>query len=145
MSRTFGRQSAFARLVVTGFIVGGLIAIATNPVPAAAQSSIGMVTVTAVIAPVRSIVVDERGTIRQIQSNTPAAVTPIVYRNSLTGTQLALTPPILAQYNGIITRVDTQHTGIIYRYVATHPKHQKPPGLVAWLRTYERFSVLPLR
>src|SRR5438309_242816 len=99
MSRASGRLSAFARSVVVCLVLGGSVAMGINPAPAAAQSSGGNVTVTAVVAPARYILVDNHDRIRQIISNSPDVVTPTVYKHSFKSTPIPLTPHILGQYN----------------------------------------------
>jgi hypothetical protein len=84
-------------------------------VPVAADAGAGTsVTVTAVIRPVRIVVVDDRGVITRILINGPGAITPTVHRNSPDGPPAALTPSVSRQYDAIIRRVNTHKTGLIY-------------------------------
>jgi len=91
--------------------------------PVAHAQSGNSVTITAVVAPVRTILVDNNLRIIQIESNTPLNVTPSVYKGTYTSKQVSLTPSINKQYKAIINRVNTRKTGIIYSY---NPRFTSP-------------------
>jgi hypothetical protein len=144
MVRVLGGLRDSTRLFVACVVVGYLVLCGAQSTAAAAQAVDSSVTISAVIAPVRSIVVNQQGVIQQITSNSPAAVTPTVYRNSLQGPAVALNSSILKQYHAILPHLNRQRTGIIYRRIAIDHRPTQQSGLLAWLRNYEHLSVLPM-
>lgn len=62
------------------------------------------ITITAVVAPKRSIVVNDSGQMTKIYSNTNDTITPQVYLNDYPGAARPLTPELLEQYNAVISR-----------------------------------------
>lgn len=85
--------------------------------PAFADSASGSsVIIMATIAPVREIVVDDRGVVIEILSNTNEDVTPKVYRNKPDTVPVALSSAIYSSYKLAMKRVDTRRTGVVYKY-----------------------------
>ncbi|HUD05631.1 MAG TPA: hypothetical protein VMR18_01760 [Candidatus Saccharimonadales bacterium] len=78
-------------------------------------ASSGSVTISAAIAPVRYILVDNRGTITEILSNSQENVTPIVYKNKLGSVPITLSQAIYSQYIAIMTNIKARHNGVVYR------------------------------
>lgn len=72
------------------------------------------VTITAVIRPVRIVVVNDEGTITQILSNGPGDTTPSVHLDKPDGPLLPMAGRIASQYGSIMRRADQQKTGVIY-------------------------------
>jgi hypothetical protein len=107
---------SFSLVVVSAvFLLAGCMVFSySQPVLAAPMSSGSSVTITAVIAPVRIILVNGRGVIIKILSNSPANVTPSVYKNKLNTKPTALTHSIYSQYSAIIQHADLHKTGVIY-------------------------------
>lgn len=66
-------------------------------------STTQVITITATVAPARSIVVNDQHQMTMIYSNTAENVTPKVYLNKAPGPELALTPQLLSQYNQIMS------------------------------------------
>lgn len=63
------------------------------------------ITITATVAPARSIVINDQGQITKIYSNTAENVTPNVYVNEApTGQRLPLTADLRSQYEQIISK-----------------------------------------
>jgi hypothetical protein len=76
------------------------------------------ITVTAKVAPTRTIVVDNSGKIVKIFSNTSAAVEPIVFKNSIAGpNSVALTDQILQQYRHLLP--SRAGPGLVYSRATT--------------------------
>lgn len=63
-----------------------------------------VITITATVAPARSIVVDDAGRILSIVSNTNEAVIPTVYVNKVHGEERPLTPDLQSKYDSIIAQ-----------------------------------------
>lgn len=103
------------RGVVVACLVFGGVVLVSPPALADAPASGGSVIITAVIAPVRSIVVDRQDTVLEITSNSPDAVIPSVYKDKLDTKPVALTPAIYSQYAAIIRHVDLHKAGVVYR------------------------------
>ncbi len=128
-------------LLLKIMVVSTLVAYTTSRcVDVAAQTS-GGVMITAVIAPVRDILVNNQGVIQQIVSNTSEDVSPKVYQSSFHASQTTLSPDVNKQYQKIMLTVDTKRTGIVYR--AT-PRASASFHTLSWqFLTYQ--SVLPLK
>lgn len=101
-------MSRGAKFLIT---VMGCLLMGTTSV--AAQT--GTTVITAKIAPVRIIVVDNKGKITQVISNTKENVTPTVHKNSPDGKKTVLTQSISKQYKTILKSSDTHKTGVIYQ------------------------------
>jgi hypothetical protein len=84
------------------FVVLGLVI--TPAASASTMSVTQVITITATVAPTRSIVVNDAGQITKIYSNTNEKVTPKVYLNKAPGRELPLTPALLAQYDSVISQ-----------------------------------------
>lgn len=126
-----GRFSVLLRSIAISLLIS-LVATSACPVRAAPQSAGGSVIIRAAVAPVRYILVDDRGKIREILSNSPTDVTPLVYKNKFDTKPIALSPAIYDQYAAIMTRVDNRRTGVIYQAKAATGK--KPAAIAPWLR-----------
>jgi hypothetical protein len=74
----------------------------TAPVSAGTISVTQTITVTARVLPKRSIVVNDKGQMTKIYSNTTENVTPKVYLNDVPGEARSLTPELLQQYYQVI-------------------------------------------
>lgn len=87
------------------FLIVALLGVSIAPATAAAEnvSVTQVITVTAVVAPMRSIVVNDQGQMIKIYSNTDQDITPKVYLNTAPGPQKTLTPELQAQYAKIIS------------------------------------------
>lgn len=101
-------MSRGAKFLIT---VMGCLLMGTTSVAAQSGSTI----VTAVVAPVRIIVVNDSGEITKVVSNTPKAVTPTVRKNTPDGLQITLTKDIGAQYTAITRHMNTHKIGVIYQ------------------------------
>ena len=86
-----------------GFAVPTL---ATVPPRPTAQNQIR---VTGVVPDRRYIVVDAKGSIYQIFSNSDKNVTPEVVEGSITGPQLALTPRLQSEFDQIMLQIAANH------------------------------------
>jgi homoserine trans-succinylase len=102
------------RLLTGSVLVFLLLFLNSNTALAQAQTS-GTIVVTAVIAPVRYVLIDNKGNIKEILSNTKENITPKVYINSLSSSQATLTIQVYQRYEAIIDKVNTKRTGIIYQ------------------------------
>lgn len=88
------------------FIVLGFFMMSAVPGQAAAETlSISQtITITARVAPARSIIVNDTGRMTKIYSNTDEDVAPRVYLNDVPGPERPLTPQLLVQYKTIISQ-----------------------------------------
>jgi hypothetical protein len=91
--------------------VGGLL---ISPHALADSPTGNSIIITASIAPVRYIVVNDHGAIIEILSNTRSDVTPSVYKNR-PDSPVALTEPIRDQYAALIRHIDLHETGVVYK------------------------------
>ena|ERR1017187_2399839 len=119
MASVLGRLSGLFVVVLLCVSFFLIALVSGSPILALGQSS-GIIVVTAVVPPVRYILVNRQATIIAILSNTPINVTPMVYVNSLKGAPLALTPVIDQQYETILATVDATQPGIIYTQQASN-------------------------
>jgi hypothetical protein len=101
---------------VTGFMIALLIPFGVSaPVFADSQSITQEIHVTAVVPSHRDIVLDYRGNISQIFSNTKDDVTPDAYRGSVSpGNKRPLSPELYAQYRKLVP-VGTARYGTLYK------------------------------
>ena len=96
---------------------------------AAIQASATYV-VTATVAPLREVIVNQDGIITEIEGNTSQPLTPIACNTH--NEPIALTAAILAQYNQIMVRPGLSHkVGVIYQEQETQPPalHRQLRGL----------------
>lgn len=87
------------------------IALLLSPIGSVAADTISVsqvIHITGVVPPMRNIIVDGRGNIIEITSNTPESVMPKVYLNSFTGPELPLTPIVLKDFEAKTKHVDMQ-------------------------------------
>jgi hypothetical protein len=76
------------------------------------------ITVTAVIAPARYIIVNKTGIITSILSNSAQDVAPKVYLGNPQGVQQSLTPALQKKYESILLHYHGNKVGTIYSYKA---------------------------
>lgn len=95
--KRFGKLLAIA--------VAGL-AFSLMPASASAQtiSITQTITITATVAHARTIIVNDKGQMTKIYSNTAQDVTPKVYLNDFPGESRPLTPALVKQYRQVIDR-----------------------------------------
>ncbi len=128
MSNFFRRLPAFA-----GPVVICLLAVLwPGTVLAAPLTAGGSVIISASIAPARYILVDSHGRIREVLSNSPENVMPLVYKGRFNSAPITLTPAILSQYKTIMAHVDARHDGVIYQSAPVTAT--KPAAIAGWLR-----------
>ena len=120
----FGRP-----LALCSYVVIGLFVLATVPVLADSQTG-NSVTITAVVAPVRYVLVDDHDSIKQITSNTPLNVVPKAYKNSYQSAPLPLSTAVDSQYVAIMAHVNTKNDGVIY----VRPAAKQPAIISDWLK-----------
>ena len=79
-------------------------------------SSVSAVQVNGSVLGSRAAVVDERGVIVAIFSNTPDPMAPVaVWLGSVSGLALDPTPSVMNQYEKLKTKVDWGRTGLVYQ------------------------------
>lgn len=93
----FMRKNLGATLFIFAFV-----AMWSVPVSAQTITVSQTITITARVAPTRSIVVNEQGVMTKIYSNTSDNVAPKVYLYDVPGKELPLTSALLQQYNEVI-------------------------------------------
>lgn len=113
MFKRSGRFVVSLKLIMGSSMLG--ITLLMNSSSALAMSSSGSVTVTAVVAPVRYILVNDNDKITEVLSNSHFNVTPVVYRNKFNTVPIALNLAVRSQYLAILPHLDTRHAGVIYR------------------------------
>jgi hypothetical protein len=91
------------------------IALVLNSDTVFAAASGNNVEIVSVVAAVRYILVDNKDSIVQIQSNTQTDVLPVVYENNFNSKPIPLSPLVDAQYKKIIAKINTKNTGIVYQ------------------------------
>lgn len=98
------------KLYVRG-LLRGIVAVVmgvfgfTSPVSAAITGG-GETVVTAKVMPVRYVVVDDRGVVQRVVSNTSEPVTPIVHLGNFEGPIVPMTKEISQNYHREIARLD---------------------------------------
>lgn len=92
-------------------VVAALVGVLISASPVSAAETV----VTAQVAPVRHVVVNDRGVILQIISNTSEDVTPITHLNHAQGEQVVLTDEIRARYEKTVARLDMSKPAIYER------------------------------
>ena len=133
MSKRLGKMSVLCAANV--ILVSVIVMFGNNSFAEAAGSAGSSTVISAVIAPVRYIIIDQQQVIRQIYSNTTQTVVPVVYENNFDSVPLPLTPTVSRQYEAIMATVNTRHTGVVYAAATTF-------SLTSWLRlsAYESLS-----
>src|SRR3712207_5966059 len=96
MRRSFGKL--FLMVIAVCMVAG------SGTVSAGTISVTQTITITATVAPARSIVVNDQGQMTKIYSNTAENLTPKVYLYDVPGETRPLTPALLKQYNQIISQ-----------------------------------------
>ena len=112
MSRAFGKLTGLA---VVCLVLGSTVLMNTCHALTNPPASSGSVIISAIIAPVRYILVDDHYRITKILSNSQADVTPLVYKNNFNARPIALSQAIYNQYTTLMKNINPNHTGIIYR------------------------------
>lgn len=95
----------------TVFAIVGALLLAPQ---AHAQVQVAETVITAQVMGVRHIVVDRRGTITQIVSNTSEDVAPIAHLDDLLGKQVSISAETERSYREIIANTDMSHAGVVY-------------------------------
>lgn len=95
-----------------------------------AQAASNTITINATVAPTIIIVVDPRGVIQKIYSNTAAQITPTAYTTA--DTPIAITASIATQYQQIVSHVNLNKAGLVY----AAPRPTSPYELLAFLKTF---------
>jgi hypothetical protein len=131
MSGVRGKLPSLFKGIVFGLVLAAGIFGSTTSV-AADPTSGGSVTISAQVAAVRYILVDNHNRVRQILSNTVASVAPVVYRGSFKSVPIGLTPDIAGQYSAIMAHLNVHRTGVIYQ--AKVVANRQPVALASWLR-----------
>lgn len=126
-----GIRRRWAALVAVTLVGWGGVAPA---VAVAAALPANTITITAVVAPARYVLV-RGGKIVKVFSNSPEAPRPLAYYGSLHNRPRPLTPAINRQYNALLPKLPTHHVGVIYSAAAVKK--------VGWQRWFGQLSVLP--
>lgn len=79
------------------------------------------VTISSQVAGVRLVLIDEHQRIVQIQSNTTDSVSPTFYKTSFDSVPITASKQLLQQYYRLIQQLNTQNSGVIYRYQPPRP------------------------
>jgi hypothetical protein len=79
------------------------------------------ITVHAIVAPARTVVVDQSNHILDIFSNTPDSVTPTVHMGGINGPKQSLSPSLQKQYQSIISKHKGSMVGKLYSFSSTAP------------------------
>lgn len=121
-------------LTKAGFIVLMLFAVCATPASVAADTITvtQVITITATVAPARSIVVDDTGRMTSVVSNTDEPIVPKVYVNKVHGEERPLTPELKAQYDSIIAK-QTKLNGIEIPVVVPQPVSQPPEHKLSFM------------
>lgn len=93
------------------FAIVGVLLVAPQ---AHAQVQAAETVITARVMGVRHIVVDRRGVITQIVSNTPEDVVPIAHLDDLLGKQVSISTETEQAYREIIAKTDMSRAGVVY-------------------------------
>jgi hypothetical protein len=127
-------------VIIACMVISGVVLI-NSAAQADSPASGGSVVITAVIAPVRTIVINDQNKILEVISNGPNNVTPSVYKNRLTTKPVALTPAIYDQYAVILRNTELHRTGIIYKLDSD--AKNKPGGWRGLINISSYQSILP--
>jgi hypothetical protein len=128
----------FCRLLLITSLLS--VFISTQSVAADTTGS-GNVVVSAVIAPVRYIVVNNNKIV-EIISNTDQDVTPTVELSKLGGKQISINQEIKNQYVNIMSRhKNLKHYGIIYMYQPQQNKSATSPSQLRISKVYMLFNL----
>lgn len=95
------------RKVYGSLIVSVLAFCLVVPISSVSAKTISItqtITITATVAPARSIVINDKGEMIKIYSNTTENVTPRVYLNDVPGEARPLTPGLLKQYKQVMSQ-----------------------------------------
>jgi hypothetical protein len=111
MSYRYGRLRGF--IVVLAAFMSATSLMGVAPV-VSADATGGSVEISAVIQPVRIVVVGPSGQIVQILSNGPGDITPQFHKNNPEGPLITMTGRLSNQYAAIMRKVDQRRTGVIY-------------------------------
>jgi len=90
--------------------------------------------ITATVAPMRCIIVNQTGQIIEITSNTPEPVKPRVFIDKVrANTERSLSPEIYSRYQNLISRSNLTKPGVIYRQTKVTPAQRQAPSFIAKL------------
>jgi hypothetical protein len=142
MIGVLGRFLGVFKLTFIGLILLCVLISNSDKVSAYTVSS-GTTTVSAVVAPVRDILVNTDGNIVQIASNTPENVTPTVFMKSFETPPIPLTTKVFTQYLSLLSNINKNSMGIIYP--APNVPSKKSGLLTAWLKLGDYESTLLFR
>jgi len=112
MPRTFWSPIV---LTVAFIVLGSTLLLNTCCAVAPSPATNSSVVISAVIAPVRYILVNDQGIITEILSNSQENVMPTVYKNKLGSEPITLSRAIYSQYISLMTNISSNHNGVIYR------------------------------
>lgn len=85
-----------------------------SPIVSADELASVSYTVTAIVEPIRYVVVDNSDMITEIMSNSNINVKPVFYMNSLKSNPIKPSPQMLVSYNKLIGSLNTNKPGVIY-------------------------------
>ncbi len=117
-SRPVRRSGLYMAVTVAFLVISISISLPFNKIQAQGEdSSNGSITIVAVIAPVRYVLLNNYDQIQEILSNTQQSVTPFVYKNSFNSQPVQLTANVLKQYSHILLNNKLLNSyGVIYKY-----------------------------
>lgn len=139
-----GRLLVSLRLLLVSVAVFTVLFVGTSPAFAAVVSG-ATTTITAVILPVRYVLLDNQGDITEIISNTTADVTPRVYETSFQSSELPLTPKLNQQYIKLLQGIQTTHFGTIYSRPPNQAFRAAYLGRLTSLISYDRTPFKTIR
>ncbi len=90
------------RTIPTVALLAVVMGLGLMPQSASAVTASQTITITATVAPARSIIVNDQGEVLSVISNTDLYITPTVYLGKMHGPAQLLTPELLVKYNEII-------------------------------------------
>lgn len=107
----------FCLVVVSAVLLMSSFAAADSTNSTATEGT--TVVITAAIAPVRIVVVDDHNRITEILSNGPGDITPSVHSGNSEGKVMPMSRSISNQYSAIMKHVNSNKTGAIYKFEQT--------------------------
>jgi hypothetical protein len=116
----------YARLLLIPLAMVAVLVL--RPAPAAAEtlSASGKIYITAIVAPQHYVIIDNSGTITQIDSNTTEDTVPLVYLSKvLKGNERPLTPEIMERYQQLVPP-GSSHVGTLYKAKPLSPIANPP-------------------
>ena len=136
-----GKLLLSLRLLLLSLALLAVVSVPASPVLAATAAG-ATTTITAVILPVRYILLNKQGEIITIISNTTTDVTPKVYMASFQSPELPLTPALNKQYLQLMSGLQTTRFGTIY----SRPTNQAARATyLSRLSSYISYDRTPLK